>query len=561
MRSFRRLLVSFALTTAALRPAPGQRVLGTVRDSASGQPVPGAVVWLTDTAGAFLARSVSGADGRYSVLRLAGSARMRVLRIGFRPALIALGAGASDTTVDVRLAAIALVLDAVSSSRQRVCPGDKGTGDALELWEQARAALLASVVARDANPPELRLRSFTRSFEPRHHNPVDQVVRGRDVVGDRSYVAARPAWALAEDGYMREGPHGDRTFYAPDEDVLIDATFADTHCLHVVIGEGRHAEEVGIGFEPVKSGGRDTLVDVSGVLWIDGARHELRSLDFQYTGLERDARGSGGEVTFELMPNGTPMITRWTIRAAVLAVEAPPNRVFARPRARDRRDRTDVQLVEWREEGGVVASARWPNGQVWRAALRRISGTLVGQLGRPVVGARVWLSNAPDTAVSDSSGIYALDDVLPGVYLVLAADSALADVGIVQGRRAVDVRTGDHLEASILVVPRQQIVGSRCRGQPMPARTGAMLGRVVDASGTPLSDIRIEAAWSEPASPDAAGPRPDRVTMSDDEGRFAICGAPLGGGVRLRATSGQRTGDARWTQRDLMTISVVLRGG
>ena len=560
MCSVHRIAVAVALTAALASPAHGQRVRGMVSDSASGQPVAGAVLWLADSSGAFLARSVSGVDGQYAVLRLAGSTQLRVLRIGFRPVVIPLASGSRDTTVDVHLGAIALMLDTVAASRQRVCPGDKGTSDALQLWEQARAALLAGVVARDANPPELRLRSFTRSFDAMHRRMLDQVVRGSDVVGDRSYVAGRPGWALADEGYMREGPDGDRTFFAPDEDVLVDPTFADTHCLHVVVGGRSHASDVGIGFDPVEAGGRDTLVDVRGVLWIDAVRHELRSLEFQYTGLEHEARGSGGEVTFESMPNGTPMITHWTIHAAVLAVEVPPNRAFARPRARDRRDRTDVQLVEWRDEGGLVASARWPNGQAWRASLRRISGMLVGQLGRPVVGARVWLWNAPDTTVSDSAGVYVLDDVIPGVYLVLAADSDLADVGVIQGRRAVDVRAADHLEASVLVVPSGQIVGGRCRGQSMPAQTGALLGRVVDVSGAPQSEVRIEAVWSGSASEDARGAKPDRVTKSDDEGRFAICGAPLGGVVRLHAASGAQSADVRWTQRPLVTMSVVLRG-
>ena len=562
MRSTHRLATAFALFTAALGPASGQSVRGVVRDSASGQPIPGAVVWLGDTADTFLARSVSGADGAYSVLRLAGAARLHVLRIGFRPALIRFAiAGSRDTLIDVRLGAIPLMLDPVASSRGRVCPGDKGTSGALQLWEQARAALLATVVSRDADPPQLTLRSYTRSFEPIRHQLVEQEIRGREVVGDHSYVAARPAWALAAEGYLREGRGGDRTFYAPDEDVLLDHTFADTHCLHVVIGEGDHARDVGVGFDPVNEGGRDTLVDVSGILWIDAAKHELRALEFQYTGLERDARGTGGEIEFQTMPNGTPMITRWAIHAAVLAVEAPLSASLGWRKPRERRDRTDVHLVEWREEGGVVVSARWSRGESWRAPLRRISGTLIGQVGRGVPGVRVWLADAPDTVISDSSGIYRIDGVLPGKYLVLASDSGLAGVGLVQGRRAIDVRAGDHLDASMLVVPPRMIVAARCRGQSMPAQTGAVLGRVTDLSGDPVAGASIEATWRRPADAGEARPKPDRVVKSDEEGRFSICGAPIGATVRLHATSESRTADAQPTQQELVTLSLVLRGG
>jgi hypothetical protein len=561
MRIAFRVAIGLTLTLTGSLPAAGQSVRGVVRDSASGQPIPGAVVWLTDTAGGFLARSVSGADGHYSVLRMAGAAELHVVRIGFRPARAGIVAGATrDTTVDLRMGAVALALDAVASSRRRVCPGDKGTGDALQLWEQARAALLASVVARDADPPELVLRSYTRLFEPIRGQLLAQTIRGREMVGDRSYVAARPAWALADEGYMREARGGERTFYAPDEDVLLDPTFADTHCLRVVAGDGGHAADVGIGFEPVNERGRDSLVDVAGVLWIDAAQHELRALEFRYTGLERDARGSGGEVAFETMPNGAPMITRWHIRSAALTVEAPLTPALAWRRPVDRRDRTDVRLTEWREEGGVVVSAHWSRGQAWRAPLRRISGTLVGQLGHGVAGARVWIADAPDTVTSDSSGAYTIDAVLPGTYLVLAADPRLAAVGLVQGRRAIDVRNGDHLEASILVLPPRMIVAARCRGQAMPPFTGALLGRVVDASGAPVADAAIEVSWRQPLD-SVVKDRPDRALKSDEGGRFAICGLPIGSIVTLRAVSGAQSAESEWTQKEQMTLSLVLHGG
>jgi hypothetical protein len=143
----------------------------------------------------------------------------------------------------------------------------------------------------------------------------------------------------------------------------------------------------------------------------------------------------------------------------------------------------------------------------------------------------------------------------------VAADSQLASVGISQGRRAVDVRGGDHLEASILVLPPRMIVANRCRGQSMPAHTGAVLGRVVDESGSPIVGASIRAAWHEPGDSAAAGAKPDRVVKSDEDGRFAICGTPVGSVVTVRAESGNRSADVQWAQRELMTLSLVLRGG
>ncbi|HEU4786877.1 MAG TPA: carboxypeptidase-like regulatory domain-containing protein [Gemmatimonadaceae bacterium] len=561
MRTVRHVTTALTLTTAALQPAAAQRVRGTVRDSASAQPIPGAVVWVADSAGGFLARAVGGPDGSFAVPRFAGSAALHVLRIGFHPAVIQIRDVSPDSVLDVRLGSFVLALDAVASSRRRVCPGDKGTSDALDLWEQARAALMASVVARDANPPDLSLRSFTRTYEPFRNQLQEQIVRSKDLTGDRSYVAARPAWAFAAEGYMREDHGGERTYYAPDDAVLLDSSFAETHCLHVVPGERDHAEHVGIGFDPVSERGRDTLVDVRGVLWIDATRHELRSLEFQYTGLEQAARTSGGDIKFEVMPNGAPMITRWSIRSAVLAAEVPITPVIVQRRPRDRRDRTDVRVLSWREEGGAVATAKWPDGRSWRGALRTISGKLVGELGRPITDARVWLWNAPDTVTSDSTGTYAFSDVLPGVYLVYAADSALARVDLPQGRRIVDVRDNDHRDAAVLVVPRRYTVAARCKGQKLPPESGVVLGRVVDPSGEPIAEASIEVRWTPRPADNAARQRPDRSLTGDDDGRFAVCGVPLGATVRLRAAGGGQAIDVEWTQSSLMTVSVVLRGG
>ena len=561
MRTVRHVTTALALTTAALQPAAAQHVRGTVRDSASAQSIPGAVVWVADSAGGFLARAVGGSDGGFAVPRLVGSTTLHVLRIGFHPAVVQLRNVSPDSVLDVRLGSFVLALDAVASSGRRVCPGEKGTSDALDLWEQARAALMAAVVARDANPPELSLRSFTRTYEPFRNQLQEQIVRSKDLTGDHSYVAARPAWAFATEGYMREDHGGERTYYAPDDVVLLDSSFAETHCLHVVPGERDHAQDVGIGFDPVSERGRDTLVDVRGVLWIDAARHELRSLEFQYTGLEQAARTSGGDIKFDVMPNGTPMITRWTIRSAVLAVEVPITPSVVQRRAPDRRDRTDVRLLSWREEGGAVATARWPDGRNWRGALRTISGKLVGELGRPITDARVWLWNAPDTVTSDSAGTYAFTDVLPGVYLVYAADSALARVDLPQGRRIVDVRDNDHRDAAVLVVPRRYTVAARCKGQKALPESGVVLGRVVDASGEPIAEASIEVRWSPRPADNAARQRPDRSLTADADGRFALCGVPLGATIRLRAAGGGQAIDVEWSQSSLMTVSVVLRGG
>ena len=533
-----------------------QRVRGTVRDSLSRQPIGGAVVWLTDGGGKFLSRSIADEHGQFAVIHVAGATQLHVVRIGFRPVIVPVGLADADTLVDVAMASIPLTLDTVASLRRRVCPGEKGTNAALTLWEQARAALMASVVARDVGAPALELKSYSRNLDPKTHAISNQRVHLRLATGDRSYVAARPAGEFVSEGYMEER-HGDRTFYAPDDAVMLDQTFAETHCLHVVPGTGAHAGEVGIGFDPVADRIRDTLVDVKGVLWLSPAEHALRSLEFNYTDLEREADLSGGEIDFNVMPNGAPMVTRWVIRSARLSVIDPVTLPGIKRKLFDRRDRKNVRLVGIHEDGGIVVSATWMDGRQWRdSTLRIVSGQLINEGDSPLGGMSVWLDDAPDTTLTDAAGNFTLTGVLPGTYMLMASDSALARVGVARGRRVIDVRSDNHRTANIVYLSMPHLVQNECEGEHKAAGTGALLGRVVDQAGAPMPDVLLDAIWR----PDAAlGSRPDLETRSDDSGRFAVCGAPLGAEVRLHALSPGAAADVEWKQTALQTLTLTIR--
>jgi hypothetical protein len=543
---------------AAATSAGAQRVRGVVRDSASGEPIPGVVVSLTDSAGNFLARSIGDEKGQFAVMRLAGSARLHAVRIGFGPRDLVFDPATKDSVFALRMSPLPPLLAAVSASSRRVCGGDKGTGEALEAWEQARAALLASVVAREASPPNLHVVSFSRSIDAISGHVTHQVVRSRTQLGDRPYVAGRPGWAFASDGYMLES-HAERTYFAPDESVLLDPTFADTHCLHVIEGRGPRQSEIGIAFEPVDADGRDTLVDISGAIWLSRGRPELHSMEFQYTGLEPAAHGSGGSIEFRTMPNGAPMIERWSIRTANLTADQPNRPDQARRRLPDRPQRTEVHVTSYREVGGMVAWSDWNGKRVPGTSLRQVTGEVLQLNGTPAVGARVWLENTPDTTTTDSVGRFTLPDVVPGRYAIRAADSTLAAVGVTRGWGAVDA-THDFVEPVLLFYFNMlDVLDARCHGQPVPSGTGIVLGRVADPQGGAVLSAHIEAMWNQaPTTSDK--PKPDRAIDVDDDGRFAVCGAPVANPIRLHGSSEVGVADMNvaWTSR-LMAITLVVR--
>jgi hypothetical protein len=130
------------------------------------------------------------------------------------------------------------------------------------------------------------------------------------------------------------------SYNAPDADVLLDDDFAATHCFRVQSADKEHPEQIGLAFSPAR--GRDRLVDVTGVIWIDRVTPKLRTLEFRYTGLEPAATesGSGGHIEFRTMQNGVAFIERWHLRLASLVADprrrSPPSGV-----PNDRTKRTD----------------------------------------------------------------------------------------------------------------------------------------------------------------------------------------------------------------------------
>lgn len=529
----------------AASPAIGwaQRVHGTVRDSLTGVPIAGAVVWLTDSAGASLARTIGDETGAYSIMRFRGSTRLHVVHIGFHPRDIALERDGSDSTRDVRLEALPPNLATVSASSSRVCPDDKGSSQGLELWEQARAALLASVVAREMHPPRVQLVSFARTREPIRKRLTKEEVTSKDLVVTRSYVAARPAWAFANDGYMREEHGGERVYYAPDDETLLDPTFAGTHCLHVQRADRRHQDQIGIAFEPVDDADRDTLVDVEGVLWLDRVKPALRSLEFHYTHLEPAARGSGGEIVFHVMPNGAPMIERWAITTSIVVSDAPDrsNGIRHKPPPRDMRG--DARTVGIRESGGELAAAEWPDGTQWHGTLPHATGVIVQEDGAPVVGARVWMLNTHDTVTTGADGRFVLPYVLPGLYYVLATDSVLVDFGLSRTAwTGVALSRTAESNLHLRYHSRAEALRAACEGQRYRVGTGVVLARVVDKDGAPVSEARID-VWQRRSPADTVSRDSDRGGESGEDGAVVICGAALDRALRIRATNGQESAE------------------
>jgi Carboxypeptidase regulatory-like domain len=533
------LLASTTIATAA----DAQRIGGVVRDSISREPVAGAVVLLFDSAGRELERNITGHDGRYRLDALPAGRALRVLRIGFRPRTLTFPTGmARDTALDVVLAHLPTLLEAISVRDQPQCGRRSDRAVALALWEQARAALLATVVAREARPPTITGISYDRTVD-RRGRILRQNVHHDSLPTNRPFIAARPVAEFRDHGYG-EGVASQRTYFAPDADALLDPSFGDGHCFSLRQDKDKHSGQIGLAFEPTRD--RSGVVDISGVLWLDVANPSLRTLEFRYTNVERvvmDA-GAGGVVSFRTATNGLSLIDRWNLHLPSIEATVDSRRVIERPSAGvgpigaiGRPTEPGWRVTDVHDIGAVIATARWQDGSEWQSEL----GTLRGRAVRPdsstgVRGALVWLIGSDDSTRTAEDGSFELPLLLPGPYPLFAAESH-ADHFVFQQNDPLRLEVASaEMRPLVVVTPMLDArIKALCKkgvvSGPGPI---LMLGQVLLPDGSRASGAAIEALWAQSNNDLGHGFR--EHARADTAGSFHVCGLVADDTVHLTAT-------------------------
>lgn len=563
-------LVRWAIVVCLIgvaRPLTAQQIRGIVRDSASAALLPGAVVSVVDSAGASAAATIADGSGRFTLPRSPRAATLHVIRIGYQPRDVALPVSAQTVTLEFAMRRLPAILDAVRVSDRELCPGSSDRGSAFQLWDQARAGLLAAVVARDANPAMVMTLVYERAMYPNDELVRRQTVKANTGRSKRPFVAAEQPATFARRGYMREDATG-RTFFAPDADVLLDESFAATHCFHLQAADDAHRDQIGLAFTPVR--GRDSLVDVNGVIWMDRATPALRSFDFRYTQLEPAAEraGVGGHLEFRNMSNGVSFIERWNLRLPIM--EAIPFIAGSGRSARSslrRQDNVDVRITEILDAGGQVLSATWPDKTSWREGPSGIVGTVTQQVtNRALPFALITLAGTADTVMADARGEFTMTPVLPGRYTIVVADTTLE--GFAEPRvesRRIDVARGAFTKHNAQFESTTGVLAKACAGQKIRPHTTTLIGHVLLPDGTAPRRATVRATWQADynggSTVEVKG-GPVTVTNGqqdadvDDHGRFLVCGVALERPIRLRFTVGSSSADTTLVAYDSLVKSV-----
>lgn len=548
MRACARVVsLGFSLCALAFFPAAAQRrASGIVRDTSTMGSLSGAVVSALDAQNRSLGRTITDATGRYSIDVTDSAVQLRVVRIGFRPRSVALPANrAASTTIDLWMSRIPTLLSAVVVSDEGTCSGDADRVAALSLWEQARAALLAAVVAREALPADATVFTYERVTDLDPGRVLQQTSRATAGRTTRPFLAADAPNVLAERGYVETDGAG-RRYKAPDADVLLDESFARTHCFSVRRGDGDHAGMIGLAFEPAR--GRDSLVEVRGTLWLDVGVPALRVLEFGYTGsgssLERD--GAHGVIHFRTMSNGVVFVDDWSMRIPIVGQPGQPA-----AGAKARVSREDVflnapqrpRVVQLSETGGLVLAAIWSDGVRWETPIRALAGVVTERGStKPVDGVLVTLVGTTDTVSTDSVGRFAMFPVLPGRYSLRVVDTALsAFISARTEERDLEF-AGAETQQRVEVPNRVRALRRVCPDES--ATTSSLLvGRLygTGSSERPPRAVRVSATWLRAGSLVQSSAvnaiKLDEQSVNvDDAGRFAFCGAPRERALHITAS-------------------------
>jgi hypothetical protein len=517
--------VASATLFGASRPIAGQQLRGTVRDSASGLPIPGVVITLRDSASTAVARTLTNERGEYRVVLLRDAVRqLHLVRLGFRPEVVRV-APARDGAVElhVTMVAIPIALQPVQVTANANCPRRRDSDLALALLERARAGLLATVVARSDSPANMvRLRA-SRTLDGTSDRVLHQTVRidsGRPRIG--SFGAPRTAADFIRSGFTSD-TLGLQAYHGPDAEVLLDEAFANLYCFRVMERERSRPNQVGLGFRPAAH--RNGRVDIDGDIWIDTVAQSLVDIHFRYVGLDlrMDPFRPGGRVSFRAMPNGSVVIDRWSIRTVGVKDDTTDRAAYS---ARFVSDAVADARLFGVEVWGELARAAWPGGREWQGDLGTLRLRVVWRNNDPAPGTVVRLSDTDYEAMADSAGMLEIRDLLPGPYRVAIVDPQLAPLGLEFPTPLAFVAERDSVvEAQIATRTTREFVASRCEGGARTARLrtndALLIGRVTTADGVPMPDAR----WSLRVSTGESGPMLSVVTNADvgSDGVFQYC--------------------------------------
>jgi hypothetical protein len=478
--------------------------------------VGGVLLTLRNRTDSVVVQALSAENGSYEIrLPGPGTYSLETKRIGVRHSRLApftIGDGETKE-IDVSIEPLPVVLGNVKVTGRTSCVRNpQANAKTAALWEDARAALTASVITKGQAGTDSVIR-FTRKLDVQTWRVLYETRNKVSTSMDRPFRSL-PAEVLSVSGYVTLNQDGSTEYYAPDAEVLLSDTFLQDHCFKIQTPfTPEHFGQIGLAFQPVPERKKP---DIKGVLWLDEKTSELKSLEFTYTWLPYELRPAdfGGVVSFFSLPGGKWLVRSWRIRMPE----------FSFPSILDRsiNDRPGTaRLSRIAEEGGAVPL-----------------GVLIGQAGhvygtvftdtispKPVPGITVALAGTDDSTLTASDGTFDIPFVQPGSYTIILRHPAFDSLGIQHLARSIDVNPGPGTPVDLRLPSSEELGARLCKDVDFD-RQAIIRFMVVDGAGKPLSNS--PAVFSRVPVGQDGKPVIDSIASYDvkldDRGGFLACG-------------------------------------
>ena len=523
-------LSSVLLMATVAVPLPAQVVRGRVTEMTSATPVAGALASLLgETTDSTIVSVLTTEAGDYAVRAPApGRYRLTVKRIGvsrFVSATFELAEG-ETRALDVRLDAVAQTLPEVTVSGLCVTR-PRELSRIASLWEEARTALEATEISLRDRLIEARIARYAGELDP----PSLRVLF--DWRSDAQVMVRQPFTSLSGDslsavGYWRELPGDSVEFLAPDASALASNAFLRDHCFALASAPRNRPDLVGLTFVPARD---RRLADITGTIWLDARRFELRFIAFRYTRLPAmpNADRVGGEVHFSRLGSGAWIVDRWFIRMPHVIVVPD-----------------DWPRRRLREEGGAVIA----DGVAPSTRLATLQGVYLDSAGRRAAGTVIRAIGMHRQVLTGADGSFRFDSMPPGGVSIVAHTDGYDAFAMLAASRRVDLQAGRvqriELRAPNAAAMRREACPPASIGfAPRRAVRGVLRMLMVDsATAVPLPGVRFIAAWpatAEAADADTTQER-YRLAVTDSRGAATFCDLPTGFPIEVSVLSaGGRT--------------------
>ena len=516
-----RTLVPLSLFFAAFT-IEAQEVRVEVVKHADGRPIPGTLLTMVAERDSTQLGRFSDENGRSTFTApRRGGYRIRAERVGYDTwTSVVLHPSSSPTRVRAGMKLRSLRLPPVTGPSETHCSGlGSQVSAAGDMWGEIRKALAANRITEAQGLVSLELETYERLLDSRGQVLSEQ---GDRRAGNSSQPYRRP-------GTLQFTAVGTRpALNPPDASALLAQEFLDSHCFTAVRGAGPENGLLGLEFKPAKLGDK---ADISGVLWLDPTTYSLRHLAFDFVNIPAPLRAgrATGRLEFQQLRGGEWVVSRWQVRT---------------PRAGE----SPGAIAGYHETGGVArptgSSRAEPVAAVPEPASTegtRISGTVFdGTVGAPLVGVEVRTTSGRYRTTTNRAGGYSLA-VEGGMTDTLIFDHPRLRLLRIPRERAVAVRNGAHSQVTLMIPSFTSLRQSHCAAARSAAVPGMAIGYVRDASGNPVVDAVVSAAWQlqwieENGRLVATRQQRTVDTRTATDGSYLLCGFTRDTQVSLRVT-------------------------